>query len=103
MKLQLRIKDIRKCLLNRKTFISSHSKKRMQERGYTTIDIICCLLNGKIIESQSQHNSMNYVIEGSDYYNNPIITVWGENRHTNGYILVTVMPPIDKKRFSQCI
>lgn len=102
-----RIRHIRKCLLSRKVIMTNHAKERMVQRGYNSVDIIRAVLNGLIVEVQrgfdpeEKKNALVFVIEGKDYFDNPVIIVACER--IDGYCIVTVMPPTDKKRFSECI
>lgn len=102
-----RIKRIRKALLKGDIYISDHGKERMNDRGYNTVDVIKGVLSGHIIETQKGYDPkfkkrvFKFVIEGKDYSDNPIAMVISER--LKGYCLVTVMPPMNENRFSECI
>ncbi|MGN7300602.1 DUF4258 domain-containing protein [Ferdinandcohnia sp. SAFN-114] len=104
------IKDIKKVLMSGKGYIriGSHTKKRMVERGYTKGDIVSSVMTGTLKEIQYGFNhdlgrsTFKYVIEGKDLSNNPIVSVLAEEGKT-AYLVVTVMPPTDHHRFTDCI
>ncbi len=79
-----------------------HTKDRMYKRGYTKGDMVSAILKGNIVEIQFENNSFKYVIEGRDKSNNPIVVVLLEEGRYE-FLVVTVMPPTDNKRFSDCI
>lgn len=106
------LKDIKKVLMtgNGEISISTHSMERLDKRGYNKGDVVSALLNGKIIEVQrklSPNGKLQvfetvYVVEGIDLDNNPIV-VCISKKGERVFKVVTVMPPLDSNRFSNCI
>lgn len=82
-----------------KIIMSSHAKVQMGKRGYTKGDVVCCLFNGKVIERQLYNK---IVVQGKDRSSNPMVVVIAEMGGRT-FKIVTVMPPIDRHRFRECI
>lgn len=109
MKLR-KMKVFKKILLSGDGYIriSEHADLRMKKRGYSRADIVSCIMNGIINDVQLHSNtqqdkpSFAYVITGRDRSNNPVVVVLGEEGEKQ-YTVVTIMPPVDKKRFKDCI
>lgn len=87
-----------------------HTKERYNNRGYTGQDIVSCILTGKVIEIQTGYNvrykrqCRNLTVKGVDQCGNAIICVLSRiSRKENIYMVVTIMPPCDKKRFGHLI
>lgn len=105
-----KVKDIKKVLMSGCGYIriGSHAKQRMQDRGYTKGDIVSSIMTGSVKEIQYGYNhdlgrsTFKYVIEGKDLSGNPIVSVLAEEGKT-AYLVVTVMPPTDHNRFTDCI
>ncbi|MFE7064210.1 DUF4258 domain-containing protein [Sutcliffiella sp. NPDC057660] len=105
-----KMREIKKYLMSGLSFIriGIHTKGRLIKRGYTKKDIISCICNGSITEIQHGYNHQvqkvcpTYVIEGKDAFANPIVVVISEESKRE-FSVVTVMPPIDKKRFKETI
>ena len=105
-----KLRGIKKILMSKEGFIriSTHTYERLKKRGYTKGDIVSCIMNGTIVEIQTGFNhdidklTFNYVIAGRDQDNNPIVIVLSEEGK-NLFKVITVMPPIDNKRFTDCI
>jgi hypothetical protein len=99
-----KLKEIKKILMSGAGIIriSSHTKRRMDQRGYSKADLVAAIMNGQIVEVQYERQTFNYIIQGKDQDHNPIVVVIAENKYLD-YSIVTVMPPIDRSRFSECI
>lgn len=105
-----KMREFKKILLSGNGYIrmSDHTQMRIHKRGYTKGDIVSCIMNGTVNEVQTQFcrknnkSSFAYVIEGKDCSNNPIVVVLGEEGNLS-YTVVTVMPPLDNRRFKDCI
>ncbi|WP_240468616.1 DUF4258 domain-containing protein [Gracilibacillus sp. YIM 98692] len=86
----------------------AHKQGRLKKRGYTKSDIISAIMTGEIVEiQQGFHPQLKrpneiYVIEGKDTHHNPIVIVVGEDGRYQ-FVIKTVMPPLDKRRFKNCI
>lgn len=104
------IKDIKKILMSGKGYIriGSHTKRKMVDRGYTKGDIVSSIMTGILKEIQYGFNydlgrsTFKYVIEGRDLSRNPIVSVLAEEGQS-AFLVVTVMPPTDHHRFTDCI
>lgn len=101
---------IRKVLMRGGTIrIGSHARHRMVKRGYFKGDLISAIMNGQIAEIQFgyvqelQKMTFKFVIEGLDQSGNPIVVVIAEGEPAKSYLVKTVMPPLDARRFSNCI
>ncbi|SFA52718.1 protein of unknown function [Parageobacillus thermantarcticus] len=81
--------------------ISVHAKEQMNKRGYNKCDIALAIYNGKVVEKQ-YGKDLKMVIAGFDQSCNPIVIVvaW-KGRYD--FEIVTVMPPLDHRRFDKCI
>ncbi|NRD81040.1 DUF4258 domain-containing protein [Bacillus sp. BRMEA1] len=105
-----KLRDMKKILMSKDghIHIGNHTYKRLIKRGYDRGDIVSCIMNGSIVEVQTGFNhdirkyTFNYVIAGRDKDSNPIVIVLSEEGKRL-YKVVTVMPPIDNKRFFDCI
>jgi len=105
-----KLRVLRKQLMTHKAIIrmSSHTKRRMDKRGYTKSDIVVCLMSGQVTEMGYGYShrlkkmTLNLVIEGRDSDHNPMVTIVGLDGETE-YTIVTVHPPIDRTRFKNCI
>ncbi|MGP4074092.1 DUF4258 domain-containing protein [Piscibacillus sp. B03] len=95
------LKQIKKSLMNSNIVLTKHAVERMKKRGYIKRDLALCIMNGKIIEKQSDEKHQRVVIVGLDSYDNPIACVVQQNAET--YHIVTVMPPYDQSRFDDVI
>lgn len=87
-----------------------HTKERYINRGYTSKDIETCILTGEVVEVQVgynvryKRNCRNLTVKGVDRCGNPFICVFSRiSRKENIYLVVTIMPPCDKKRFGKLI
>ncbi|MCK6259533.1 DUF4258 domain-containing protein [Fictibacillus sp. KIGAM418] len=104
------MREVRKTLLSKQGYIQlgSHSKKQMNKRGYTSKDIVRSLLTGNVTGIERGHNiKLNRIcptltVEGKDMDDNPIVVILSQEK-VNGYLVVTVMPPINKARFKAVI
>lgn len=105
-----KLNEIKKVLMSEKGYIriGSHTKKRLRMRGYTKGDIVSCIMKGRLCEVQYGYNHtvgrsvFSYVVEGKDSSHNPIVVVLSEEGQSQ-FLVVTVMPPIDRNRFFDCI
>ncbi|WP_269919606.1 DUF4258 domain-containing protein [Caldifermentibacillus hisashii] len=97
----MNMKEIRKSLMTGKgSFIkSNHTRKRMEKRGYSNADIVAAIFNGTIVERQG---NTKVVIAGKDKDENPIVIILAQMA-IDYFVIVTVMPPTDHTRFSDCI
>ncbi len=88
--------------------LGNHPKERMNDRGYSKGDIVRCILSGSIAEIQVGWNvrmtkyTPKFVIEGKDLDQNPMVVVLSQDSDT-AFTVITIMPPIDRKRFKHCI
>ncbi|PGT80591.1 hypothetical protein COD11_20985 [Bacillus sp. AFS040349] len=104
------MREIKKILMGGFGYIrlGHHTKGRMAKRGYKKGDLVNAIVSGNIIESQFRYsqelgkNTLNYVIAGKDTSNNPIVIVVTEEAK-NQFFVITVMPPLDESRFTDCI
>lgn len=87
-----------------------HTKERYRNRGYTEQDIKSCILTGQVIEVQRGVNvrykceCRNLTVKGVDSSGNDFICVLSQiSQKNNIYIVVTIMPPCDMKRFGKLI
>jgi hypothetical protein len=97
----MNLKELKKTLMTEKgkIYLSDHTKKRLIKRGYTKGDIVSVIFNGWLQERQG---AKKVLIAGYDTDHNPmVIVVSKESPHS--YCIVTVMPPIDQYRFTECI
>ncbi|MFC0273749.1 DUF4258 domain-containing protein [Metabacillus herbersteinensis] len=105
-----KLKEIKKVLMSLEGYIrmGAHVKQRMYKRGYTKGDIVSAIMGGEITDIQYGFNhdigsnAFNYVIVGKDSSLNPIVVVLSEEGKSK-FLIITVMPPIDHKRFTDCI
>jgi hypothetical protein len=81
--------------------LSIHAKEQMAKRGYNKRDIALVIYNGKVIETQHERN-FKLVIAGLDQSRNPMVVVVAWKGGCR-FEIVTVMPPIDRRRFEKCI
>jgi hypothetical protein len=81
--------------------ISNHCKGRMQRRGYSKSDIALAIFTGKLVEVQYDKD-FKMVIAGFDQSRNPIVVVVAWKGGAD-FEIVTVMPPLDHRRFEKCI
>lgn len=81
--------------------LSFHTRKRLKDRGYQKGDIVSAIMNGKVNGVQYDEG-IKYVIEGKDMDNNPIVVIVAITEPLH-YVIVSVMPPIDRRRFTNCI
>ncbi|MDK8642432.1 MULTISPECIES: DUF4258 domain-containing protein [Niallia] len=97
----LKLKEIKKVLMTGKGVIkiSMHTKERLVKRGYSKGDIVSAIFTGSVSEIQG-YNKIS--ILGRDKDHNPIVVVIAKKR-ASYYKVVTVMPPIDRSRFRECI
>lgn len=97
----MQLKDIKKVLMTGqgKIIIGSHTKKRLDDRGYVKGDIVAAIFNGEIIERQG---AKKVAIAGRDIDENPIVVIIAKLTPA-AYKVVTVMPPIDHFRFKECV
>lgn len=97
----MNLKEIKKVLMtgNGKIIMGNHTKKRLENRGYTKGDIVSAIFSGKIVERQGPKK---VAIAGRDKDNNPIVVIIAEKK-AQVYLIVTVMPPIDHNRFEDCV
>ncbi|MDX1807183.1 MAG: DUF4258 domain-containing protein [Paenisporosarcina sp.] len=94
----MEMKKIKKALMQGRVRLTTHAVQSMNKRGYTKSDVISCIMSGEKTEVQAYQRKVRVVIEGFDIDNKPIAVVIGRDPlHTNGYALVTVMPPIAEK------
>lgn len=83
-------------------------EQRLRKRGYKKGDLVSGIMTGKIIEEQigfdprTRTANKKYVIEGKDMDNNPIVIVIAKIKSFN-FKIITVMPPLDRRRFTHCI
>jgi hypothetical protein len=98
---EMNLKELKKILMTGKGMIimGSHTKQRLNERGYSKGDIVSAIFTGEIVERQGANK---VAIAGRDKDNNPIVIVVAKQTELF-YKLVTVMPPIDHFRFKDCI
>ncbi|MEY8742064.1 DUF4258 domain-containing protein [Bacillales bacterium AN1005] len=80
--------------------ISMHTKERLVKRGYSKGDIVSAIFTGSVSEIQQGYNKIS--ILGRDKDPNPFVVVIAKKRPFY-YKVVTVMPPIDRSRFRECI
>lgn len=106
---QKRLREMKKILMSEsgRIPISKHNSQRLQQRGYTKGDVVRGIMSGKIIEIQTKVDpktnrpSFVYVVLGRDVSENPIVICVGER--SGSFNIITVMPPLDKQRFPECI
>ncbi|MDC3424276.1 DUF4258 domain-containing protein [Aquibacillus sp. 3ASR75-11] len=107
---EIKLKDLKKVLMVNVGYIrlGSHTKRRMNKRGYTKGDMVSGVMTGEIVEVQYGFNyelrksCFTYVVEGKDTSGNPIVIVVSEEGRYK-FLVVTVMPPTDRNRFIDCI
>jgi hypothetical protein len=96
-------RKLKKVLMGQKgtIHISVHAKHQMNKRGYDKRDIALAIYNGKVVETQYGRD-LKMVIAGFDQSHNPIVVVvaW---KGWYDFEIVTVMPPLDHRRFDKCI
>lgn len=105
-----KLKLIKKVLMSGNGYIrlGSHTKERLFKRGYTKGDLVCGIMTGSITRVQTGFNhalgrtAFTYTIEGQDRSHNPVVVILSEEG-SHGFLIVTVMPPIDHSRFHDCI
>lgn len=98
------IRDLKKSLMrmeNDKIKLSKHTMQRMNERGYVKGDLVSCIMTGNLLEVQWEKRKPKYIITGRDLDNNPIVIAVGF--HKTLFTIITVMPPTDHSRFTDCI
>lgn len=66
---------IQKALAMGKIVVPAYAQGRMQQRGYTTKDLVSAIWSGKRTELQYHRGKFKAMIEGLDSYNNPICIV----------------------------
>lgn len=98
------LKTLKKGLMNGRAVIrlSFHTRKRLKDRGYQKGDIVSAIMNGKVNGIQYEDGKVKYVIEGKDMDSNPIVVIVAFIAPLH-YVIVSVMPPIDRSRFTNCI
>lgn len=109
-KMKRKMKDIKKILMGGQGYIrvGNHSYNRMNQRGYSKGDLVSCIMNGDIHEVQRGFNhsigkmALTYIITGKDTSQNPAVVILSEEGE-HQFSVVTVMPPTDRTRFSECI
>lgn len=106
----MKLLGIRKVLMRGGVIrLGNHAQQRMKKRGYSKGDIVQAILNGQLTEIQygyvHEYNKITfkYVIEGLDMSDNPIVVIVAEGDADNTYLVKTVMPLLDKRRFKKCI
>lgn len=97
----MKLKEVKKVLMTGKGSItlSNHTNRRLIKRGYLKGDIVAAIFNGEIVEYQT---ATKVSIAGNDMDHNPIILVM-EKKAPDSFHVITVMPPLDHKRFKECI
>ncbi|MBU8908087.1 hypothetical protein KH400_15880 [Desertibacillus haloalkaliphilus] len=87
-----------------------HVKQRLYERGYYASDITSCIKSkdSRIIEQGQGFNRKigaicpSYTIEGVDGDGNPFAIVLSEEGYKQ-FSVITIMPPMDRRRFLRCV
>lgn len=97
----MNLKEIKKVLMGGKgkILVSSHTRTRLNQRGYTKGDIVACIFNGNIAEYQG---ASKVAITGHDKDGNPVVVVIAKISEST-FKVVTVMPPTDHYRFKDCV
>lgn len=97
----MNLKEIKKVLMsgNGKIIVGTHTRKRLNKRGYSKGDIVSCIFNGAIVEHQG---ASKVAIAGYDKDQNPIVVVIAKEGKLT-FKVVTVMPPTDHYRFEECV
>ncbi len=95
-----KLKEIRKALMKGEIVLHPHAIRRMKSRGYSKSDVAMGIMNGYIHEMQQKNSEKRFVVSGKDTFMNPIIVVVLEEKP---YLVITVMPPIDHQRFTDCV
>jgi len=97
----MNLKEIKKVLMSGtgKIIVGTHTRKRLNKRGYTKGDIVSCIFSGAIAEHQG---ASKVAIAGHDKDGNPIIVVIAKEANSV-FKIVTVMPPTDHYRFKECV
>lgn len=112
LKRQNELQKLTEAVLGKKGAILAgrHTKDRYNKRGYFENDITSCILSGKVVEIRNGYNvrykkkCRNLTVQGVDADGNLIICVFSEiSRKRNVYNVVTIMPPMDKKRFGNMV
>ncbi|WP_282155793.1 DUF4258 domain-containing protein [Cytobacillus gottheilii] len=101
--MKMDMKEIKKACLTGKIDLSDHAVQRMDKRGYIENDVVQCIMTGQIKERQVYRGKPTVIIAGEDLDGLPIIVAVGTSSKKNHYIVITVMPPIDKERFDRVI
>lgn len=112
LKRESELQKLKEAVLGEKGAIlaGKHTKERYTSRGYFEADIANCILTGKVVEIRTGFNARykkmcrNLSVKGRDADGNLIICVFSEIcRKRNIYNVVTIMPPMDKKRFGELV
>lgn len=98
----MELKLIKKALMQGRIRISAHTFTQMEKRGYTKSDIITCLMQGELTETQFFKGRFGYVVEGNDTDGVPVVVIVGHDKKPRAFKIVTIMPPI-AKRFNRVI
>lgn len=112
LKRQNELQNLKAAIVGEKGAVlaGKHTKERYSSRGYFEEDITSCILTGKVVEIRSGYNARykkkcrNLTVQGKDADGNLIICVFSEiSRKRNVFNVVTIMPPMDKKRFGHMV
>lgn len=98
----MEMKTIKKALMQNSVRISDHTFKRIAKRGYTRSDMIACIMQGELTETQMYKGRLGYQIEGFDVDGQPMVMIIGHEKQPAKFKIVTCMPPISK-RFKRVI
>lgn len=97
------IKSIKKSLLQDSVRLTTHAFIQMEKRGYTKSDVISGIMSGRNSTVKMYKGKLCTLVEGFDTDGLPIVVVLGRDLTKRvKFVVVTVMPPIDKK-FSRVI
>lgn len=91
------MKIIKKRLMQGKMMMSDHVGERMAKRGYTRKDLISCILQGELTETQYYNRRFDFVIEGFDADDSPMVVIVGFGNIKGTMKIITAMPPIADK------